>query len=320
MHAHLNSRLRAKLRLRHLELLDALGDTLNIHHAAPRLNLSQPATSKLLREVEDIYGTPLFERLPRGLRATAAGDVMIRWARILLYQTGESVAEARLVASGATGRVRIGALPVAIPTLVNGVLQRVSTEFSDLVVTVTEGTNDMLLPALARNELDLVLGRLSADTGAAVYTSESLYDEPVSLVVRQKHPLLRKRHVSVPDLATVKWILPPEMAPLRQQLEQVLAAQGLPRPVPRVETTSQMLVEILLNQTDGVAAMPRCIARLYQSRGQLAILNLVLPINMPPVGMLLHAQQMPSPAVTSVISLIRRTAAELRGVGLPGKT
>ena len=80
MHPHLDNRLRAKLRLRHIELLDALGDTLNIHRAAPRINLSQPSTSKLLQEIEEIYGTRLFDRLPRGLRATTAGEAAIRAA------------------------------------------------------------------------------------------------------------------------------------------------------------------------------------------------------------------------------------------------
>lgn len=315
MHPHLDNRLRAKLRLRHLELLDALGDTLNIHHAAPRLNLSQPATSKLLQETEDIYGTALFDRLPRGLRATAAGEAAIRWARLLLHQMGESVAEVHLVAAGATGRVRVGALPVAIPTMISDVLQQVRTEMPDLVVTLTEGANEMLLPALARNELDVVVGRLSADTESGLYVSEPLYDEPVRLVVRRKHPLLRKRSLSAKDLVGMQWILPPELAPMRQQLECVLTEQGLPRPTPRTETTSQMLVEIILNQTDMVAAMPLSVARLYESRGQLAILDLFLPIAMPPVGMLLHAQVMRSPAVESFIALLREAGALQRASG-----
>jgi DNA-binding transcriptional LysR family regulator len=315
MHPHLDNRLRAKLRFRHIELIDALGDTLNIHRAAPRLNLSQPSTSKLLHEVEEIYGTPLFERLPRGLRATTAGAVAVRWARLLMQQMGESVAEARLVASGATGRVRLGALPVALPTLVNVVLQRVRAELPDLVVTVTEGTNEMLLPALARNELDLVLCRMPQQTQAAVFISERLYDEPLRLVVRKKHPLLRKRNLSTNDLTDVQWVLPPELAPVRRELELVLAECGLRRPNPRLETTSQMLVEIVLNQTDLVAAMPFSVAQLYQSRGQLAILNLVLPINMPPVGLLLHAAALHSPSVEAVIRLVRQVGELHRGAG-----
>lgn len=313
MHPQLNNRLRAKLRLRHIELLDALGDTLNLHHAAPRLNLSQPATSKLLQEVEKIYGTPLFDRLPRGLRATAAGESVIRWARLLLNHVGESVAEAHMVAAGASGRVRVGTQPVAIPTLVNQVLQRVRATMPDLVVTLTEGPNDMLLPALARDELDIVLGRLSHDTRSDLYHSERLYDEPVSLVVRKKHPLLRKRNLSAKHLVDVQWILPPELAPLRQQLDRVLVEQGLSRPTPRTETTSQMMVEIILNQTDSVAAMPFSVARLYQSRGQLDILHLPLPISMPPVGLLRHAQVKCPPVVESFIGLVRQVSEELKG-------
>lgn len=312
MHPHLDNRLRAKLRLRHIELLDALGDTLNIHRAAPRINLSQPSTSKLLQEIEEIYGTRLFDRLPRGLRATTAGEAAIRWSRLLLNQMGESIAEVHLVAAGASGRVRVGALPVAVPTLVTAVLQRVRSELPNLVVTVTEGSNEMLLPALARNELDLVLGRLSADTKAAIYASERLYDEQVRLVVRKKHPLLRKRKLSAKDLADVQWVLPPEMAPMRQELERVLAEHGLRRPTPRVETTSQTLVEIILNQTDMVAAMPFSVAQLYQSRGQLVILNVFLPITMPAVGLLLHAQALRPPAVEAVVGLVRQVGAAQR--------
>lgn len=310
MQTHLDNRIRAKLRLRHLELLDVLGDTLNIHHAAPRLNLSQPATSKLLQETELIYGAALFQRQPRGLRTTAAGEAAIRWARLLLHQMSESVAEVHLVAAGATGRVRVGALPVAIPTLVSRVLQRIRDEMPGVVVTVTEGANDILLPALTRDELDLVVGRLSADTQDASYVAEALYDEPVRLVVRPQHPLLSTPKLSIRDLADTQWVLPPEVAHLRQQLEQVLTTAGLPRPTPRLETTSQMLVEITLNQTDRVAVMPSSVAHLYEARGQLALLDLVLPIAMPPVGLLLHANVMRAPVVESFLALVRETGAQ----------
>ena len=64
MHPQLDNRLRSKLRLRHFELLDALGDTLNIRKAAPRLHLSQSTATKLLQEIEALYKTLLFERLP----------------------------------------------------------------------------------------------------------------------------------------------------------------------------------------------------------------------------------------------------------------
>jgi DNA-binding transcriptional LysR family regulator len=74
-----------------------------------------------------------------------------------------------------------------------------------------------------------------------------------------------------------------------------------------------MLVEIVLNQTDMVAAMPFSVAQLYQLRGQLAILELALPITMPPVGLLLHAQALHSPSVEAVIRLVRHVGKMQRG-------
>jgi DNA-binding transcriptional LysR family regulator len=145
--------------------------------------------------------------------------------------------------------------------------------------------------------------------------AECLYGEPLRLVVRNKHPLLRKRHLSTNDLTDVQWVLPPKLAPMRRQLERVLTDFGLRQPTPRLETTSQMLLEIVLNQTDLVTAMPLSVAQLFQSRGQLAILDLILPINMPPVGLLLHAANLRSPSVETVIELVRQVAELHRSVG-----
>ena len=171
----------------------------------------------------------------------------------------------------------------------------------------------MLLAALGRNELDMVLCRMPAEPQASGLIAERLYDEPLRLVVRKKHRLLSKSHLSTNDLADVQWVLPPELAPMRTQLDRVLTEFGLRQPNPRLETTSQMLLEIVLNQTDLVAAMPFSVAQLYQSRGQLAILDLVLPIHMPPVGLLLHAANLRSPSVEAVIGLVRQVAELHRG-------
>jgi DNA-binding transcriptional LysR family regulator len=108
----------------------------------------------------------------------------------------------------------------------------------------------------------------------------------------------------------MQWVLPPELSPLRLQLERLLGEQGVPRPTPHIETTSQMLVEILLDQTDPVAAMPASVAQMCQARGQIAILDLFLPISMPPVGLLRHADAVNAPAVTSFLALVREVGAQ----------
>ena len=102
--------IRARLRTRHLLLLTAVGEEGNICRAAELLNMSQSAASRLLTDLEDIIGSPLFDRLPRGVRANWYGQTMIRHARIALASLSEAANEIDLLKSGRTGQVNIGTI------------------------------------------------------------------------------------------------------------------------------------------------------------------------------------------------------------------
>jgi len=310
MHPFLDNRIRARLRVRHLELLDALGETLNIHKAAPRLNLSQPATSKLLQELETLYRTPLFDRQPRGLRPTAAGEVAIYRARQLLHEIGDALGEAHLVASGASGRIRVGALPAAIPTLFQRVLSKTHEVMPRVVMNVTEGPLGSLLASLKRGELDVVLARLSAETQHPTFVTEALYEERVCLVVNPTHPLLKKRQLKMGDLAEQHWILPPESSPVRQELDRAFLHMGLTRPPAWLETTSLLLTETAMTQSPLIAAMPYSVAQLYQRRGLMRILKIDLRVNMPPVGIVTRAADLLAPHVEQFLGVVRKAAAK----------
>lgn len=299
--------------MRHLELLDALGETLNIHQAAPRLNLTQPAVSKLLKEIEDIYSTQLFERHPRGVVPTAAGNAVIRWARLTLHNIGESIAESHLIAGGAIGRVRIGAQSVAIPMLVTRVLERIGATEPGVVITLVEGSSESLLPALARNELDVVLGRLNEAYNTPLFVNTVLYHEPVSFVAAPDHPLVLKGRITFDDLATAHWILPPELSPIRKELDAMLASRGMYRPVPRIETMSLLLMQIMLGKGDLIGAMPMHVARHYEAQGLLAVIDLDLPISMPPVTMMRQARDH-APVVQLVIDTVREITREFAAI------
>lgn len=308
MHPLLDNRIRSRLRVRHFELLDALGETLNIHKAAPRLNLSQPATSKLLHELEALYRTSLFDRLPRGLRPTAAGEVAIHHARQLLHEVGDALNETHLVAAGASGRIRVGALPAAIPTLYQLVLSKAPALMPLLVVNVTEGSLEGLLASLRRKELDVVLARLSEETQHPEFVTEPLYEESVSLVVRPSHPLAKKRHLKVNDLASQGWILPPKTSSVRQEIDRNFSQKGLTCPPAWIESTSLLLTETAITQSDLVAAMPRSVAQLYQSRGQLRILKADFAINMPSIGIVRRAAHHLAPHVERFLAEVRKAA------------
>ena len=102
--------IRARLKTRQLPLLIAIAEEGNIHRAAQILNTTQPAASKLLKDMEDVLGVPLFERLPRGMRATRYGETMIRHARVALATLNQAHDEINALKAGRFGQVSVGAI------------------------------------------------------------------------------------------------------------------------------------------------------------------------------------------------------------------
>ena len=79
-----NTFLRIRLKMRQLLLLISLDEQRNIHRAAEALDMTQPAASKQLKELEDQLAVRLFDRLPHGMEPTLYGKTMIRQARMAL--------------------------------------------------------------------------------------------------------------------------------------------------------------------------------------------------------------------------------------------
>src|SRR6185437_15267583 len=75
------SHLIGRLPFRHLSLLVALGEHRNLHRAAHAVHLAQPSATKLIHDLEQLFGIPLFERLPRGMQPTELGAEVLAFAR-----------------------------------------------------------------------------------------------------------------------------------------------------------------------------------------------------------------------------------------------
>lgn len=96
------------MELRHLRYFVAVAEEENMRRAAGRLHIVQPALSRQIRQLEDEIGSALFDRLPRGVRLNAAGQVFLELAREILSRVDEALERARRVARGEAGRLCIG--------------------------------------------------------------------------------------------------------------------------------------------------------------------------------------------------------------------
>src|ERR1700757_4254991 len=96
------------MELRHLRYFVAVGEEQHFGRAASRLHIAQPALSRQIQDLEKEMGFLLFDRLPRGVRLSAAGKLFLSDARRILEDVGEAKRRAERVALGQAGTLRVG--------------------------------------------------------------------------------------------------------------------------------------------------------------------------------------------------------------------
>jgi len=300
--------LRARLKTRQLLLLMAIGDEGNIHRAAEMLNMSQPAASKLLKDLEDVLGISLFERLPRGMRPTWYGEVMIRHGRIALSSLSEAGTEIDALKNGRSGEVRLGAITGPALSLLPAAIAIVLRERPNLRVHLSVESSDVLLEQLAQAKLDIMIGRLFERDDKTKLSYERLADEPVCAVARPGHPLVNIAGLKLERLERAQWIVPPAGSVLRHRFELMFHEAGLTIPPQLIETSSLLFTTKMLQQSDFIAVVPTEVARYYTSYGMIAMLPLQLSCTMDSFGIITRKDWLLSPGACVVLRAVKTAA------------
>lgn len=302
---------RARLKTRQLMLLIAIEEQGNIHRAAEVLNMSQPAASKLLKDLEDLIGVSLFERLPRGMRPTWYGESMIRHARIALSSLNEAGAEIDALKAGHAGNVAIGAIAGPAMTLLPPALALINQEHPDLRVSVLVESSDVLLEHLAQNKIDLMIGRLFARHDKRNLQYEPVAEEEVCAIARPDHPLLGMKRPTLKELAQASWVVPPEGSVLRHRFELMFQNAGLQVPRRAVGTAALVLLPRLLRDSDHLAVVPVDVGRYYAEHGMVRIVPVELSCRMDSFGFITRTDWLLSPGAQTVLAAMKEAAAEV---------
>jgi DNA-binding transcriptional LysR family regulator len=300
--------LRARLKTRQLMLLIAIGEEGNIHRAAGMLNMSQPAASKLLKDLEDVLGLSLFERLPRGMRPTWYGEALIRHARMALSSLTQAGHEIEALKTGRFGEVSIGAITGPALSLLPQAMSLVAQEHPDLRVQLAVESSDVLLDQLIQCRLDIMIGRLFEMHDKKNLSYERLSDEPVCAVARPDHPMVREGALTLKEIQQAAWIVPPMGSVLRHRFELMFQEAGLDIPMRLIETSSILFMTKMLQESDFIAVVPTEVARYYTSYGMVAMLPIQLSCTMDAFGIILRKDWLLSPAAKVVLKALKTAA------------
>jgi DNA-binding transcriptional LysR family regulator len=261
------------LKFRHLTLIDTLARTRNMHLAAEQMNLSQPAVSKMLKELESLLGFAIFERLPRSMPPTALGEHVIRYAQIALSDANIFVDQIINLREGGHGYLKVGGIFAAAAVALPAAICQIKQRWPLLSIEVVE-------PQKYR------------------YDFQPLAPEPYMVVVNSHHPLCDTGPVPLEQLGDWPWILYPVGTPIRARLELAFAQAGIATPRNTIDTISMQTFLQVLQTGPMIAMLPESMVRSHVERGLLAPLETALQLAPQDYGILTRkGEQLSGPAL-----------------------
>jgi DNA-binding transcriptional LysR family regulator len=310
-HVKIVERVSTRLKLKQLRLLVAIAKHSSILHAADDICISQPAATKLLKDLESDFNVLLFNRTNRGVVPTEHGEALVKHGKLILAQISLAAQELDDINEGLGGRIVVGTLLSASAQLLPRVVKNLHQQRPNVSIIVRDGTNDFLMPLLHTGELDMVVGRLAEYRYREELTQEVLYHEDVVIACRKKHPLTRRRHITLEDLQENDWILPPTQTTLRRQMDKAFFDHGLSSPTNPVECVSFLTNRAILLDTDMIGVFPLDVVQRELANGELAIVNCKLNITRSPVGVSYRSEEALSPAASAFLAELRDVAPDL---------
>jgi len=288
--------------MRALECLVAIAEQGSLTQAAAGLHMSQSALSHQIAAIERELGTPVVERLPRGIRPTAAGLAAAAEARVALAAAERAVIAGKAVAVGAGGRIRVACAETMTGWVLVPVLRHWRRQFPDVQLDLKEYTSaDRMLEVLHGGEADIVVG--PSPTRTAEHT-EVLGHEEIVVVAAPEHRFAALAAVPLGELSAESLVHYHQDNGMAVWVDQLAARRGVVLPQPTLRTRSPRTAAQLAAAGMGVAIVP---------------ISALAP---PPDG---TVKSLDPPELRDVVAivaaphdeLLRRFVADLRLAGLP---
>lgn len=305
------------LKFRHLMLVDFLVRHGTLHKAARLLNISQPAATGMLNDLEQLLGISLFTRSRLGVAPTPAVHALLDKARTLLNEFNDFATAVGRAAQGRDMVLRVGVVPQAFVAYMPQTIEIFRSRGGG-ALRAQEGTARQLLDLLLDGQLDCVIGRLPSDglpegRLASDLSMEPVYRDEVCLVARPAHPILAIRRIGFERLAQEQWVLQRRDSSVRRALAEAFLREGLLPPDPAVETTTYIQNLAVVAQSNLLSIAPRRAAEQQARLGQIAIIDFKLHVEPMQVNMLVRAGSGPN----AMLNLFR--AALLESVAAQAK-
>ncbi len=260
------------MRIQHLYLLLSIAHTGSLRAAAQALNVTQPALTKSLKQLEQELGTSLVTRNSTGARLAPAGEMLAARAATILREIERAKEEIQWHSAHTTATVTVGVSPAAALMLAPKALARFQARWPQVRLRMVDALYPTALAQLRSGELDFALGPLPGTGLGRDIEAKALLDSPQVIATRASHPQAHSQQLA--DLRGARWVVTGPTKGPGDPANLELERWGLPGPDICLECASFSTLLAVLPEMNALALMP---TRFFETHGRHAGL-VALPI------------------------------------------
>lgn len=307
----LSDRIGRRLKLQDLHVLMAVLQAGSMGKAAQSLNITQPAVSRSIAELEHAFGVRLLDRHAQGVEPTEYGRALLEGGAAVFDELRQTVKNIEHLADPEAGSLRIGSIPFLAAGFVPAVADRLFARHPRIVFHVTAAPAETLRRQLEERTVDfLVAWRFGPFIGDRLHF-EPLFNDPHVVVVGERSPWVRRRKLKLVDLMDEPWVLPPPETAFGALARESFRSSGLDYPRAAMFT---LLNEVRLNMLASGRFLTLCSTSTLQfptPRPGVKVLPVALPLADVPVGVVILKNRTLSPTARLFIEHAREVAKPL---------
>jgi DNA-binding transcriptional LysR family regulator len=313
----LTDRVAQRLKLRDLRLLDVVVRSKSMVRAAAQLNLTQPAVSKAISEMEQVLGVRLLDRSRQGAEPTPYGRALLKSAIAIFDDLRQGVREIEFLSDPAAGDVRIAATEPVAAGLLPIVVARVARQYPRISIYVTQSPIAVLehrtpqYRDLRERNVDLVLGPFVRPFAEDDLEAELLFEEKPIVVTAMQSKWAGRRKVELADLIDEAWCMAPPDTLVGSRCVEAFRSSGLEVPKRTVLATSIQLYNGLLATKRFLTILPDSLLKFSAKRFGLKGLPIELPVPPRSIGIVTVKNRTISPAARVLIDMTREVTKPL---------
>ncbi len=248
---------RLRMELRHLRYFVAVAEELSFRKAAQRLDISRPALSKQVKDLEDEISVKLLDRDTVSVALTKAGELFLEDSKKLLVKADRAIERAKQAHSGNSGKLRIGSVGVIAPDFLPEMLKLFSEMYPDVEVSFLDLLPGEQLDALAKGRIDIGFAQGRQDLNITSLRSLCVVHSYFGVAVSGRHPLASRKKLSLRETRgeTLLCLGCDDLAGHRETICQIYPEEELrPSKIQQVEDYNSLVSLIAGNQ--GITLLP----------------------------------------------------------------